>query len=267
MAVSDVSQTGRWFIPASAGNTIRYQLIARGTPVHPRERGEHPTVSPQSLLRGGSSPRARGTPDLLDDLLNQRRFIPASAGNTCSLACPICSRSVHPRERGEHNSMASAKRCHSGSSPRARGTRGLRVRRELQFRFIPASAGNTAPPSMRHWAIAVHPRERGEHLRVHFHHVRAGGSSPRARGTQHARAPGRGPCRFIPASAGNTLTRWLGRGTMAVHPRERGEHPGARHRGHRVQRFIPASAGNTSRSRRLSSSRPVHPRERGEHPR
>ena len=70
------------FIPACAGNT-RWSLIRRGTlPVHPRVRGEHLTRDLPHLPGDGSSPRARGT--LRQEMVchEERRFIPACAGNT-----------------------------------------------------------------------------------------------------------------------------------------------------------------------------------------
>ncbi len=113
----------------------------------------------------------------------------------------------------------------------------------------------------------------------------ASGSSPRARGTPH-HARELGPrLRFIPASAGNTITRKLMDGLMPVHPRERGEHTRCRRwRGDqggssprargtpcpcwilsKRRRFIPASAGNTYQPGLAHPPLAVHPRERGEH--
>ena len=112
---------------------------------------------------------------------------------------------------------------------------------------------------------AVHPRERGEH---------------------RPQAPlGRLHDRFIPASAGNTISPSISMRPALVHPRERGEHvagshcsgcsagssPRARgtrrplHGDRRARRFIPASAGNTRRACRRRRPQAVHPRERGEH--
>ncbi len=70
------------FIPACAGNTYSCQPCRRGMPVHPRVRGEHYPCQLPSLQLRGSSPRARGTPDIAIWLFEQVRFIPACAGNT-----------------------------------------------------------------------------------------------------------------------------------------------------------------------------------------
>ena len=174
-----------------------------------------------------------------------------------------------------------------GSSPRVRGTRrrqpkgrdcstvhprvcGELARRRVQplapIRFIPACAGNSAPtvcPNSRH-----------------------AGSSPRVRGTPHARRGRRRRHRFIPACAGNSAGPRPAMWTSPVHPRVCGEllavtervsasngsSPrvrGTPARGGRAgvcRRFIPACAGNSLRFAHSGSARPVHPRVCGELP-
>ena len=160
-------------------------------------------------------------------------------------------------------------RTSRGSSPRARGTLRQCSTSSHEDRFIPASAGNTAPRTRAAGCPSVHPRERGEHPRNCRARSSSSGSSPRARGTPvHRRQPAFAG-RFIPASAGNTVAGSRRAGRRTVHPRERGEHcaprlaterttgssPRARGthpaQGHwrEAKRFIPASAGNTSRAR------------------
>ena len=70
------------FIPARAGNTLRYAVGRSHPAVHPRSRGEH-LVGPLRVPAGrGSSPLARGTPSTPRSWPPPGRFIPARAGNT-----------------------------------------------------------------------------------------------------------------------------------------------------------------------------------------
>ena len=112
----------RRFIPACAGNTPRAATCAPRHPVHPRLRGEHPGVVQLSDMNVGSSPPARGTPQVPAAVSDIHRFIPACAGNTSSGSSPACCASVHPRLRGEHRRRARRAGCAAGSSPPARGT-------------------------------------------------------------------------------------------------------------------------------------------------
>ena len=183
------------FIPAGAGNTsfpsgIPHNIFGSS----PRARGTR-QVCPSA------SPRARGTHNSWHPKVG---FIPAGAGNTKHQLGRDRRRSVHPRGRGEHPGKPTHLRFCSGSSPRARGTRGTcPIRTPLQ-RFIPAGAGNTECRAYVAQTYVVHPRGRGEHgdpgsgLGIEL------GSSPRARGTQPVFCRSRRRRRFIPAGAGNT---------------------------------------------------------------
>ena len=99
------------FIPAGAGNTRRVQCQAPRCPVHPRGRGEHVVTLFQLRADEGSSPRARGTRIAAVAWVIHARFIPAGAGNTMSASLSQSARSVHPRGRGEHESVAASAAC------------------------------------------------------------------------------------------------------------------------------------------------------------
>ncbi len=157
----------------------------------------------------GSSPRARGTALHLLQPATNPRFIPASAGNGWPSPARSYSTPVHPRERGERPRTSASTSPTGGSSPRARGTDPVGDGRHVLRRFIPASAGNGAPNSMRSRS--------------------AFGSSPRARGTDWLTSPTGAEFRFIPASAGNGRSTITREGRLAVHPRERGERLNAQH--------------------------------------
>ena len=174
--------------------------------------------------------------------------------------------------------------CTSGSSPRTRGTAAPSLRARRSCRFIPAHAGNRWKHRQLDGHITVHPRARGEQVRVNRPRARAAGSSPRTRGTgpgESAARPGR---RFIPAHAGNRQSRPAPGRRGSVHPRARGEQSriyrvrvlksgssprtrgtvGHRAFGHLPHRFIPAHAGNSPPPPPASCRKSVHPRARGE---
>ena len=253
--------------------------------VHPRRRGEHLILCPRTGLQAGSSPQARGTPGLLRVRCGCKRFIPAGAGNTAARGHRTPQKSVHPRRRGEHaNRGGNTVGCH-GSSPQARGTRPCRLSNQPRRRFIPAGAGNTLLQYPTGSGRAVHPRRRGEHVRIPSGFAYHGGSSPQARGTRSLGGSESPENRFIPAGAGNTWVCRMRSGSWPVHPRRRGEHatsnpltplligssPQARGTRARVncrsttKRFIPAGAGNTTLNTYYRYVNTVHPRRRGEH--
>jgi len=130
------------FIPARAGNSV-YDLLSPLTiEVHPRARGELVAIARRFGREFGSSPRARGTREVLRVLRPLPRFIPARAGNSAS---------------------ASGRPANTfGSSPRARGTRSDTGASAGYHRFIPARAGNSTASTGTNIAPPVHPRARGE---------------------------------------------------------------------------------------------------------
>ena len=69
------------FIPAPAGNGSATASSAVGSAVHPRACGERPRRSARLGFSSGSSPRLRGTVHQPGGDGQQRRFIPAPAGN------------------------------------------------------------------------------------------------------------------------------------------------------------------------------------------
>ena len=236
--------------------------------VHPRSRGEHDRARAGDGGASGSSPLARGTRLRAIPLRGAGRFIPARAGNTYTLATVLAPI--------------------NGSSPLARGTLSLDYPCSGPLRFIPARAGNTASSSSWVRRETVHPRSRGEHSSSSTPPPTRAGSSPLARGTRSPVSETRSPDRFIPARAGNTVSRLQFPRPQAVHPRSRGEHIWGNSSIGSQNRFIPARAGNTlirsSSLPKVSGSSPlargtrgwprsavapssVHPRSRGEHAR
>ena len=213
----------------------------------------------------GSSPHARGTLGLYEQLSPLGRFIPACAGNTIRLVIRRVPSLVHPRMRGEHSPITIRAGASAGSSPHARGTRDRDTSWGRLARFIPACAGNTPGPQSAAHQASVHPRMRGEHIDHGVDDRLVDGSSPHARGTRAAGWQRTHLHRFIPACAGNTPGRLAGQTPWSVHPRMRGEHspnmaPYAMPAG-----SSPHARGTRSRHGGPCSRRTVHPRMRGEH--
>ena len=171
------------FIPARAGNGASSAAASWTAAVHPRARGEREVLKMTTLALFGSSPRARGTVLLADNLARLARFIPARAGNGRSSTTSRATSSVHPRARGERSIAARRYRGANGSSPRARGTDHNARHSANEFRFIPARAGNGDKLALRYPCLPVHPRARGERFFQRTSGRQYRGSSPRARGT------------------------------------------------------------------------------------
>ena len=130
---------------------------------------------------------------------------------------------AHPRSRGENWGWSALGTSLPGSSPLTRGKLCLRRCDYKKRGLIPAHAGKTsASPEPSHSSRA-HPRSRGENRRRPWRAWSRRGSSPLTRGKPaHAGAPDI-LRRLIPAHAGKTVGRALGRAEPGAHPRSRGE--------------------------------------------
>ena len=95
--------TNSRIIPAYAGNTCTSSMPIGTTRDHPRVCGEHFVGGLLCFFVLGSSPRMRGTPDLLTGPDAVDGIIPAYAGNTRSLRPSKTERRDHPRVCGEHS--------------------------------------------------------------------------------------------------------------------------------------------------------------------
>ena len=111
----------------------------------------------------GLSPLARGTHYVFLRDTENRRFIPAGAGNTNKKITRILFLTVYPRWRGEHTDFQFSGHGVTGLSPLTRGTPAELPADIVASRFIPAGAGNTRAGKMRNNGDAVYPRWRGEH--------------------------------------------------------------------------------------------------------
>ena len=154
-------------IPARAGFTASRVLSTTWGWDHPRSRGVY--VAPKSVPVGnrGSSPLARGLPELTGRSVGDRRIIPARAGFTIIDHSNPSAAWDHPRSRGVYSITVLMPSQTDGSSPLARGLRRLIGGRPQRKRIIPARAGFTVQrrgPSCCGWD---HPRSRGVYSRLH----------------------------------------------------------------------------------------------------
>ena len=192
-------------IPAYAGNTVRLMRDRPNGRDHPRVCGEHRLPHRHPGPSRGSSPRMRGTPVSVAQMVFLIGIIPAYAGNTPPRTRTRNSARDHPRVCGEHSHDHSEAVRYEGSSPRMRGTLHRDDDGEFGYGIIPAYAGNTT--ELLPWQSwhGDHPRVCGEH--VHFDRQRRypPGSSPRMRGTPSCLFMSANCMGIIPAYAGNTV--------------------------------------------------------------
>ena len=103
----------------------------------------------------GSSPLARGLPELLEAVERVPRIIPARAGFTLDLAEGRHYAGDHPRSRGVYATAVMIRLISSGSSPLARGLRRPARGEPSAARIIPARAGFTGPLNLEAYSEGV----------------------------------------------------------------------------------------------------------------
>ena len=171
-------------IPARAGFTDTIKFPSTRYKDHPRTRGVYSSASTNIYPADGSSPHARGLPNIPQVMNWTLRIIPARAGFTN----PLARRNDHCR----------------GSSPHARG---LLVKPEMVCdtnRIIPARAGFTPTWPAPRWRSRDHPRTRGVYEPFVPTQEQIDGSSPHARGLLGRVGLVERGERIIPARAGFT---------------------------------------------------------------
>ncbi len=186
-------------------------------------RGERRIKPTLDLLKGGSSPHARGTRPGRTPGGRCPRIIPACAGNAALSVSIVICRSDHPRMRGERSTVTTPASSASGSSPHARGTPQSGVEGARPSRIIPACAGNAPRVTAGRQTWTDHPRMRGERHEKEGRLVAEFGSSPHARGTRYCVYQNGHHARIIPACAGNAGQTPAPKCRGSDHPRMRGE--------------------------------------------
>src|SRR5690606_20965192 len=110
------------FIPADAGNGVRFTPHCTERTVYPRGCGERFAGAGAGTGSAGLSPRMRGTDTELGSLRSEYRFIPADAGNGGAAYRRTGHSTVYPRGCGERTSPNTGSQSGNGLSPRMRGT-------------------------------------------------------------------------------------------------------------------------------------------------
>ena len=148
-------------IPARAGFTCPCFAWGWGVWDHPRSRGVYAGVDVDHEAEMGSSPLARGLPDVTDTHQGEGGIIPARAGFTKSAGPGPPWFADHPRSRGVYGPGSPHRARPRGSSPLARGLHRVRRPRPVPRRIIPARAGFTSRLGRRGSRVRDHPRSRG----------------------------------------------------------------------------------------------------------
>ena len=148
--------------PAHAGKTRPDEDNPKVMTDHPRACGENIARALAIACASGSPPRMRGKRHPRLRLHGDRRITPAHAGKTKRNARRATASKDHPRACGENTrrSMTTARK--SGSPPRMRGKRAMRIPNRSSSRITPAHAGKTTNPAMLILDRADHPRACGE---------------------------------------------------------------------------------------------------------
>ena len=145
LPTADRGSVNAWrIIPARAGFTGRHGCCAWNRRDHPRSRGVYQAPGEPGEGRHGSSPLARGLPKVDLESAAEKRIIPARAGFTDGGSRLGQRLADHPRSRGVYVDAIADETITMGSSPLARGLRGVRRRNDRMRRIIPARAGFTA---------------------------------------------------------------------------------------------------------------------------
>ncbi len=119
---SQFAKLGVGIIPAGAGLTFLLVSRLRRNGDHPRGCGAHFPLPFFDLCKRGSSPRVRGSHGTESVFVVVAGIIPAGAGLTPCMACPVCPCGDHPRGCGAHFTFEAGKTYGEGSSPRVRGS-------------------------------------------------------------------------------------------------------------------------------------------------
>ena len=197
----------------------------------------------------GSSPLARGLPDVSRGTWRTSGIIPARAGFTRFRRGIHPGLSDHPRSRGVYAPPAFVGSVFAGSSPLARGLRVSGMILRVSRGIIPARAGFTQHHRNHGPTRRDHPRSRGVYHRGPGEFLSPFGSSPLARGLQIVGEIIAQPVGIIPARAGFTGLNPRLHHRIPDHPRSRGVYRMAAHGACRGRGSSPLARGLRDRRR------------------
>ena len=145
-------------IPACAGEPVEAAGHQDAAQVYPRVCGGTATRRAARPPERGLSPRVRGNPPVVFEVLGDVGSIPACAGEPPCCISPIRPAKVYPRVCGGTAACPGGIWTTTGLSPRVRGNPPLPVRRSALVRSIPVCAGepNSGPAPIP--VFQVYPR-------------------------------------------------------------------------------------------------------------
>ena len=197
------SRPNRGSIPACAGDPPRMQPRSARLWVYPRVCGGSSAPISGSALTNGLSPRVRGIHGRHPRRRQDRRSIPACAGDPLALFSSPFSWTVYPRVCGGSYAVMQNGAIAPGLSPRVRGIHRSRQTHDNGPGSIPACAGDPAWRGRSASSDRVYPRVCGGSACPFLFAFFVDGLSPRVRGILRRDAERRDSPGSIPACAGD----------------------------------------------------------------
>ena len=239
--------------PRVCGGTLPSAPARRTNAVYPRVCGRTGWTLRRPRYIPGLSPRVRGNLRPGSQADQQRRSIPACAGEPIILS-PVGRRwRVYPRVCGGTSALEMSRLYSCGLSPRVRGNPSSIASSRTLPGSIPACAGEPSQYPHRRYAGEVYPRVCGGTVVVRQSRVSEGGLSPRVRGNHYCRKPQRAAARSIPACAGEPVAGDVSGAGSRVYPRVCGGTSLTRSPAVAAQGLSPRVRGNRIHGRRKRS--------------
>ncbi len=248
----------------------------------PRPRGDRPDLVCWCPLSAPSSPPARGSSEVRDELDVHADVLPARAGIFRKPCASCASPDSPPRSRGDRPLPLFNPRCSATSSrprgdrplgrprtpgldvssPPARGSSATGVRSAVRPCVLPARAGIVPLTGVRLRSATCPPRPRGDRPDDASPTLAFLEASPPARGSSVRHRDRRGRAPVLPARAGILLEVPQSTGDVLRPPRPRGDRPHVGRVGARSHPSSPAGAGivQLANDRLRAGTRPPCPR-------